>query len=132
MDGTKGDKTDSSHVCCEKSPEKSDDLVIAHVVHGTCENLVGVTRETDWELKGLPGEYKTMLEHTQPAEERKIEGSTNTAEDVVTRNKEEQRNKRNSRKSIIIEGIKHGDSTFYVEGSNCSEKNFPKTKEYKT
>ena len=61
MEGKKRDETQSAIVSCEKLTEISDNLVIDHVIPGTCEKLAGATQETDGELKGLLHEYLSLI-----------------------------------------------------------------------
>ena len=74
----------------EKPPDKSMDIQIGSVVEIT--RNIHVEQDGDGGFKGLPPEYKRMLEDMMTAEERKIEGNTNTAKQIIMWNQEQMKN----------------------------------------
>ena len=66
------------------------DIQIGSVVE--IKRNIHVEADGDGGFKGLPPEYERMLQDMMTAEERKVEGYTNTAKQIILWNQEQQKN----------------------------------------
>ena len=97
----------------ENTPDKSMDIKIGPVIKIT--RNIHVEQEGEDKFKGLPPEYERFLNAMMTAEERKMKGNSNIANQIIMRNQEMKKNIQKYMQYILEGGTETGKTIWYIE-----------------